>query len=70
MQDQASRPTQLETQQPEAPPKVYKPFASIAQMERSRRLVAEGFIKQESFDAQLAVTDVENLPERLHPKKS
>jgi hypothetical protein len=50
-------------------PKPPKAFASIAQMERCRTLVAEGTMTQERFDACAGVTDIPNLPERLHPKK-
>jgi DNA mismatch repair ATPase MutS len=47
-----------------------KPFVSKAQIERCRKLVAEGKMSQESFDAALAATpDHERLPERIHPKK-
>lgn len=46
-----------------------KPFASKAQMERSRSLVDQGVITQAQFDESLAATDQANLPERLHPKK-
>lgn len=47
-----------------------KAFASKAQMERSRGLIAQGVITQAQFDESLAATkDHENLPERLHPKK-
>lgn len=47
-----------------------KPFASKAQMERFRRLAAEGVISQKEFDDSLAMTpDPDKLPERLHPKK-
>jgi hypothetical protein len=67
MEDQNQTP---ETQAEQPQPKPAKPFASLAQMERCKRLVAEGIVSQESYDASLAVTDVENLPERLHPKKS
>mgnify|MGYP001560417335 CR=1 FL=1 len=56
----------MRPQQPEKKPA--KPFASRAQMDRCRRLIAEGVVTQAQFDAQLAATDVENLPERLHPK--
>lgn len=45
------------------------PFKSVAQMERCKRLVEEGKVSQESFDASLAATQLEGLPERLHPKK-
>ena len=45
------------------------PFKSHAQMERCKQLVAEGKMTQDQFDASLAETDVENLPERIHPKK-
>lgn len=50
-------------------PKPPKAFASIAQMERCKTLVADGVMSQERFDACAAVTDIPNLPERLHPKK-
>lgn len=47
-----------------------KPFASKAQMDRCKRLVEEGKMTQESFDASLALTPhPDKLPERLHPKK-
>jgi len=47
-----------------------KPFASKAQIERCRRLVEEGKITQVAFDEALAATpNVEELPDRLHPKK-
>jgi len=46
-----------------------KPFASKAQMERSRSLVDQGVLTQAQCDEQLAATDLEKLPERLHPKK-
>lgn len=46
------------------------PFKSKAQMERCKRLVAEGVLTQKQFDEQLAATPHhEGLPERLHPKK-
>ena len=47
-----------------------KPFVSQAQMERSKRLVAEGVLTQAQFDEALAAThEPHKLPERLHPKK-
>lgn len=55
-------------QENQTTPKPPKPFATIAQMERCRTLVAEGEMTQERFNACAAVTDVPNLPERLHPK--
>lgn len=44
-------------------------FKSIAQMNRCKQLVAEGKMTQEAFDKSLAETDVDTLPERVHPKK-
>lgn len=45
-------------------------FKSKAQMERCRRLVAEGTVTQDYFDECLALTPTPDaLPERLHPKK-
>jgi hypothetical protein len=46
-----------------------KPFASKAQMERCRHLVSDGVMSQERFDERAAVTDLENIPDRIHPKK-
>lgn len=47
-----------------------KPFVSRAQMERCKRLVAEGSITQAAFDDSLSLTPHHaDLPERLHPKK-
>jgi hypothetical protein len=49
-----------------------KPFKSRAQMERARSIIGTGepgTITQAAFDAALAITDVPNLPERLHPPK-
>ena len=45
------------------------PFKSHAQRERCRRLVAEGTMTQEQFDASDAETNLAELPDRLHPKK-
>lgn len=47
-----------------------KPFASKAQMERSRGLVDQGIITKAQFDEQVAATDLKTLPERLHAKSS
>jgi hypothetical protein len=44
-------------------------FKSKAQMERCRDLVNQGVVSQDSFNESLALTDLANLPERLHPKK-
>lgn len=46
-----------------------KPFVSMAQIERCRRLVEDGKMSRESFDESLRLTEhPELLPERLHPK--
>lgn len=45
-----------------------KGFASEAQRETFRRLVDEGTITQEHFDAKEKAT-AKNIPARIHPKK-
>ena len=44
-------------------------FKSLAQMRKCQELVALGTMTQEKFDQALAETDVDTLPERIHPKQ-
>lgn len=44
-------------------------FKSAAQRERCRQLVQEGKMKESDFAQMEAETDIESLPERIHPKK-
>ena len=44
-------------------------FKSTAQRERCRQLVQEGKMKESDFAKMEAETDVESLPERIHPPK-
>jgi hypothetical protein len=47
-----------------------KPFVSIAQMNRCKKMGEEGLLHKDIYDAALAATtDWHKLPERLHPKK-
>ena len=52
-----------------AKPPAHEPFKSVAQRDKWRQLVQDGRLTPAQFHARESVTDVKNLPPRLHPRK-